>query len=47
MVCDSKGIISNNRTDLNNEKIKILSITNSENLNGTLKDAIVARDIFI
>ncbi len=47
VVCDSKGIISNNRTDLNNEKIKILSITNSENLNGTLKDAIVARDIFI
>jgi len=47
VVCDSKGIISNDRTDLNNEKIKILSITNSENLNGTLKDAIVARDIFI
>lgn len=47
VVCDSKGIISKDRTDLNDEKLKILAITNSENIQGTLQDAVKSRDIFI
>ncbi len=47
IVCDSKLIVSNGRSDLNNEKQKILEITNQENLSGTLKDAVVWRDLFI
>lgn len=47
IVCDSKWIISKNRTDLNDEKKKILSLTNKENIKGNLEDAIKSRDIFI
>ena len=47
IVCDSKWIISKNREDLNEEKQKILQITNKENLIWTLKDAVKNRDIFI
>jgi malate dehydrogenase (oxaloacetate-decarboxylating) len=47
IVCDSKWIVSNRRGDLNNEKQKILEITNQENLSWTLKDAVVWRDLFI
>ncbi len=47
IVCDSKWIISKNRTDLNDEKKKILEITNSENIFWTLKDAVAWRDIFV
>ncbi|MFA5917241.1 MAG: NADP-dependent malic enzyme [Candidatus Gracilibacteria bacterium] len=47
IVCDSKGIVSKKRGDLNNEKQKILEITNTENISGTLKDAVVGRDLFI
>lgn len=47
VVCDSKGIISKDRSDLNDEKLKILAITNSENIHWTLQDAVKSRDIFI
>lgn len=47
VVCDSKGIVSKSRTDLNDEKLKVLEITNRENISGTLQDAIVWRDVFI
>ncbi len=47
IVCDSKWIVSKRRTDLNNEKQKILEITNNENLSGILKDAVIWRDLFI
>ncbi|MDD5213827.1 MAG: NADP-dependent malic enzyme [Candidatus Gracilibacteria bacterium] len=47
VVCDSKGIVSKSRTDLNDEKLKVLEITNAENISGTLQDAIVGRDVFI
>lgn len=47
IVCDSKWIISKNRTDLNDEKKKILEITNSENISWTLKEAVNWRDIFV
>ncbi|MDP2090222.1 MAG: NADP-dependent malic enzyme [Candidatus Gracilibacteria bacterium] len=47
IVCDSKGIISINRTDLNNEKKEILKITNKNNIDGKLSDAVIGRDVFI
>ena len=47
IVCDSKSIVSKNRTDLNKEKIEILNITNIHNIEWKLADAIVWADIFI
>jgi malate dehydrogenase (oxaloacetate-decarboxylating) len=47
IVCDSKWIVSKNRTDLNSEKLKILEITNKENISWDLKDAVIWNDIFI
>lgn len=43
---DSKGIIGPNRTDLNDEKKKLLDL-NSENRDGSLADALFGADIFI
>ena len=47
VVCDRKGAISSERTDLNDSKKEILSLTNKNNEQGTLKDVIVNKDIFI
>ncbi|PIO08674.1 NAD-dependent malic enzyme [Candidatus Pacearchaeota archaeon CG10_big_fil_rev_8_21_14_0_10_34_12] len=49
IVCDSKGIISKNRKDLKDNiyKKELAEITNKENVEGTLKDAIKGVDIFI
>lgn len=47
IVCDSRWIVSKNRTDLNNEKQKILEITNNENISWNLEDAVKWRDVFI
>ncbi len=47
IMCDSKGIISRDRTNLNSTKIDVLKFTNSQNLSGTLKDALVGADVFI
>ncbi|MDD2487312.1 MAG: NADP-dependent malic enzyme [Candidatus Gracilibacteria bacterium] len=47
VACDSKGIISKDRTDLNKEKIKILEISNPKNISGNLTDAIKGADVFI
>ena len=47
IMCDSKGIISRDRTNLNDTKKNALSFTNPENLSGTLKDALVGADVFI
>lgn len=44
---DSKGIIGKNRRDLNEEKMKLLEITNQSNVDGTLEDALRDADIFI
>jgi malate dehydrogenase (oxaloacetate-decarboxylating) len=44
---DSKGIISKDRDDLNEEKKKLLKYTNFYNDKGTLDDAIKGADIFI
>lgn len=47
IVVDSKGIISRDRTDLNEEKKEFLEFTNIENLNGNLAMAIKGRNVFI
>lgn len=46
-VVDSKGILSRERTDLNDEKIHLTSLTNPRNLSGALSDALVGSDVFI
>ena len=44
---DSKGIISPNRTDLNEEKRTLLKYTNLSGIDGSLDDVIESADIFI
>lgn len=44
---DSKGIISRNRTDLNDAKQRLLEFTNQDNTDGSLADAIKDADVFI
>ena len=41
VACDTHGIISKNRTDLNDSKKALLSFTNPENKDGSLADALV------
>ncbi len=45
--CDSKGIISSHREDLNEEKHELLEYTNPRNIQGTVKDALQDADVFI
>jgi len=47
VLVDSKGIVSKNRTDLNEEKIKMMAVTNPENLDGDLAEALKNTDVFI
>jgi len=47
IVCDSKGIISKDRGDLNSVKEKLLSYSNKEDRKGSLSDALVDADVFI
>lgn len=47
IVCDSKGIISKGRADLNDSKKELLEYTNLNNVEGTVKDAIRDADVFI
>ncbi|MCX7796457.1 MAG: NADP-dependent malic enzyme [bacterium] len=47
VVCDSKGIISVDRSDLNEDKFKLAQKTNPEKLSGKLEDAIKGANIFI
>lgn len=47
VICDSKGIISRERENLNWIKKEMLEVTNLDNQNGTLADALVGTDIFI
>jgi malate dehydrogenase (oxaloacetate-decarboxylating) len=44
---DSKGIISKNRTDLNEEKRGLLKYTNFTDVDGSLEDIMEGADIFI
>lgn len=47
LAVDSKGIVSSDRTDLNDEKKKLLEFTNKEDISGSLEDALKGADIFI
>lgn len=47
LAVDSKGIISSDRTDLNNDKRSLLTFTNKQALSGSLEDALRGADIFI
>ena len=46
LLCDSKGIVSADRS-LTPAKKEMLTITNPENLSGTLADAMIHADVFI
>ena len=46
-LCDSRGIVSADRTDLNDTKKEMLKITNPENRSGSLADAVAGTDIFV
>lgn len=47
ILCDSQGVISKDRTDLNSEKLKYLDKVNLENISGGLADALKMSDVFI
>ena len=47
ILCDTKGIISNSRTDLNDVKKEMVKITNKDNRSGMLSDALFGADVFI
>lgn len=49
VVCDSQGIISRTRADIaeNPWKMRLASITNRENMSGSLSDALEGADVFI
>ncbi len=44
---DSKGTISSKRSDLNDSKKRLLEITNQNDIDGNLKDALMGSDVFI
>jgi len=47
LAIDSKGIVSHDRSDLNQDKKKLLEFTNPKNINGNLENALKDADIFI
>lgn len=47
IIVDSKGIISQDRTDLNDSKKEFLTFTNPQNLSGDLSQAMVGSNVFI
>ncbi len=47
VLCDSQGIICDERTGLNSTKVKLLKLTNSENVCGMLKTALENADVFV
>ena len=47
IMCDSKGIISPDRTGLNDEKRDLLRFTNRPGISGTLRDALKDADVFV
>ena len=47
IVCDSKGIISKHRSDLNSIKEKLLLTTNKNNIRGEMQKALIGADVFI
>ncbi|MEM9353093.1 MAG: NADP-dependent malic enzyme [Planctomycetota bacterium] len=47
VVCDSKGAVSRDRTDLSPQKQELLAYTNRQNRSGTLKEVLAGQDVFI
>jgi len=47
LICDTKGVIHRDRHDLTDVKKSLLSFSNSENMKGTVKDALRNADVFI
>lgn len=47
LAVDSKGILSKDRTDLNEEKHSLLIYTNPNHVNGSLEHALLGADIFV
>jgi len=47
LVCDSKGIISSSRDDINKYKQEIRDLTNPDDVSGDLKDAVEGAKVFI
>lgn len=47
LAVDSKGIVSSDRNDLNDEKQKLLEFTNHDNVSGSLEAGLQNADIFI
>ena len=47
LVCDSRGIICPQRSDLTDEKKALLSYTNNSGVTGNLQDALKNADVFI
>ncbi|MDO8486869.1 MAG: NADP-dependent malic enzyme [Candidatus Curtissbacteria bacterium] len=47
LVCDSKGLISNRRDDLDANKVDLARITNPGNLIGGLEEAVLGADVLI
>ncbi|MBI4361231.1 NADP-dependent malic enzyme [Candidatus Micrarchaeota archaeon] len=47
VLCDSKGIVSSNRTDLNWAKKEIAKVTNQTNKTGSMINAFKGADVFI
>ncbi|QQG41746.1 MAG: NADP-dependent malic enzyme [Candidatus Woesebacteria bacterium] len=47
IVVDSRGIVSESRTDLDPYKKLLLKVTNKNNLSGSLKDAMKNSDVFV
>lgn len=47
LICDTKGILHESRTDLNDSKRAALAYTNQEGVSGTLRDALPGADVFI
>ncbi|MEP1152559.1 MAG: NADP-dependent malic enzyme [Balneola sp.] len=47
IMCDSRGIIHQDRTDLNDTKKKMSKLTNKSGVTGNLEDAVKNSDVFI
>lgn len=47
IACDSKGILTRDREDLNEAKKRLAAITNEDQISGSLKEAVRGRDLFI
>jgi len=44
---DSKGVLSRDRTDLNDSKKRLLEFTNQSDISGSLEDVLAGADVFI